>query len=67
MRRSCVAARKSLPPCTRLAEVRPVSIRYKIGTMMETPRATLGADGGAAGAAGADARSRDAGRARESR
>jgi pyruvate,orthophosphate dikinase len=27
-----------------MAEVRPVSIRYKIGTMMETPRATLGAD-----------------------
>jgi pyruvate,orthophosphate dikinase len=27
-----------------MAVVRPVSIRYKIGTMMETPRATLGAD-----------------------
>ena len=27
-----------------LATIRPLSIRYKIGTMMETPRATLGAD-----------------------
>ena len=32
-----------------------------------TPSAALPTDGGAAGAAGADARSRDAGRARESR
>ena len=27
-----------------IATARPLSIRYKIGTMMETPRATLGAD-----------------------
>jgi pyruvate,orthophosphate dikinase len=27
-----------------MAEAKPVSIPYKIGTMMETPRATLGAD-----------------------